>query len=65
MPTSWSCPTCGKALSAEPAEVGETFPFCSSRCRLRDFGRWADGRYVVAGPTVDIAESAASGADDA
>jgi endogenous inhibitor of DNA gyrase (YacG/DUF329 family) len=40
------CPICAAPVEAE----GKTFPFCSSRCRLIDLGRWADQRYAVAGP---------------
>jgi len=37
------CPTCGAAVSAD----SDAFPFCSTRCRMVDLGRWLDGRYVV------------------
>ena len=38
------CPIC-----EGPAEAtSQAFPFCSSRCRLIDIGRWADGEYAVA-----------------
>ena len=38
------CPTCGK-----PAEWQDNpyRPFCSERCKLIDFGRWANGEYRV------------------
>ncbi len=41
------CPTCGAPVP--PAT--ETFPFCSSRCRLVDLGRWLDEEYRI--PAVD------------
>ncbi|MGA9994523.1 MAG: DNA gyrase inhibitor YacG [Pyrinomonadaceae bacterium] len=38
------CPTCGKPVEWKdnPAR-----PFCSERCKLIDFGRWADEEYRV------------------
>lgn len=41
-----ACPICGK-----PATV-DARPFCSSRCRTIDLGRWLDGSYAV--PAVEI-----------
>lgn len=36
------CPTCGK----EVEYTGNEFrPFCSERCKLLDFGAWADEEY--------------------
>ncbi|MBA3707963.1 MAG: DNA gyrase inhibitor YacG [Planctomycetes bacterium] len=49
MPAEWPCPTCGRKTLLEKAQLTEAFPFCSSRCRLRDFGRWIDGGFVVPG----------------
>ncbi len=40
------CPSCRTAV---PTDVA-TFPFCSSRCRLADLGRWFGGRYTVSRP---------------
>jgi hypothetical protein len=41
------CPICSKSYEiAAPADL-PTFPFCSSRCRLIDLGRWIEGTYVV------------------
>ncbi|MDQ3687633.1 MAG: DNA gyrase inhibitor YacG, partial [Acidobacteriota bacterium] len=38
------CPTCDK-----PVEWKDNphRPFCSERCKLIDFGAWADGDYAV------------------
>lgn len=38
------CPNCGK-----PAELKDNphRPFCSERCKLIDFGNWADENYRV------------------
>jgi endogenous inhibitor of DNA gyrase (YacG/DUF329 family) len=43
------CPTCGK-----PADWQDnpSRPFCSERCKLIDFGRWADEEYRVPGRSV-------------
>ncbi|MGB9179444.1 MAG: DNA gyrase inhibitor YacG [Pyrinomonadaceae bacterium] len=46
------CPTCGKPVEWKdnPAR-----PFCSERCKLIDFGRWADEEYrVPAEPAASI-----------
>lgn len=44
------CPTCGRPVDFKdnPAR-----PFCSERCQLIDFGRWADEEYSV--PAEEIA----------
>lgn len=39
------CPTCSKPVQAATAFV----PFCSTRCKMVDLGRWFRGEYVVAG----------------
>ena len=38
------CPTCGKETQYEGNEFR---PFCSERCKLLDFGAWADEQYSV------------------
>lgn len=39
------CPQCGK----ETEFAGNEYrPFCSERCKLIDFGAWADGEYGIA-----------------
>jgi len=49
------CPHCGK----EKEYNGNEFrPFCSERCKLLDFGEWADERFAI--PT----ESAALSQED-
>lgn len=54
MPTL-SCPTCGKPVTAvDEARLPEHFPFCSARCRLRDLGAWAEGRYVIEGQSLAV-----------
>ena len=52
------CPRCGKETEYEGNEYR---PFCSERCKLLDFGAWADEEYSLpeegTGPSEeDIAE---------
>lgn len=47
-----ACPTCGKRAEYEGNEFR---PFCSERCKLLDFGAWADEEYAL--PTQDTALS--------
>ncbi len=38
------CPNCGKKTEY----AGNEFrPFCSERCKLLDFGAWADGEFAL------------------
>ncbi|HVS20546.1 MAG TPA: DNA gyrase inhibitor YacG [Pyrinomonadaceae bacterium] len=55
------CPTCGK-----PVEWKDNLwrPFCSERCKLIDFGRWADEEYRVPGQRINAAEIAEPSADE-
>jgi uncharacterized protein len=46
------CPICKKPVQSSGAE----FPFCSSRCRTVDLGKWASGEYVVSSPVTDAEE---------
>jgi len=47
------CPTCGKEI-----EYGgnEFRPFCSERCKLLDFGAWADEEYSLPTETASMTE---------
>lgn len=38
------CPYCGRAAEYEGNEYR---PFCSERCKLLDFGAWADEEYTL------------------
>ncbi len=38
------CPKCGKQTEYNGNEFR---PFCSERCKLIDFGAWADGEYAL------------------
>lgn len=53
--TMVKCPSCGKEVEYQGNEFR---PFCSERCKLLDFGAWADERYNLP------AESIAPGEED-
>ena len=44
------CPSCGRKTEYNDNEYR---PFCSERCKLLDFGAWADEQYAL--PTNDTA----------
>jgi endogenous inhibitor of DNA gyrase (YacG/DUF329 family) len=44
------CPIC---KTPTDSAVNADFPFCSERCRDRDLGNWAMGKYVVSEPIFD------------
>ena len=46
---SLRCPTCKTIV----VRSDEHFPFCSDRCRLIDFGKWASGGYRITSPIMD------------
>jgi endogenous inhibitor of DNA gyrase (YacG/DUF329 family) len=46
------CPTCGREVEYSGNEFR---PFCSERCKLLDFGAWADEQFAL--PTQDAALS--------
>ncbi len=47
------CPQCGR----EKEYNGNEFrPFCSERCKLLDFGAWADGEYNLPSETTELTE---------
>jgi endogenous inhibitor of DNA gyrase (YacG/DUF329 family) len=43
------CPVCKKLHQ----DNDKYFPFCSSRCRLVDFGGWLDEEYRISEPVRD------------
>ena len=47
------CPICKQPVDSE---VTAEFPFCSARCRERDLGNWAMGKYKIAVPNMDESE---------
>jgi hypothetical protein len=46
------CPICKKLVKKADTD----FPFCSSRCRTIDLGKWASGGYVISSPVQDAEE---------
>jgi uncharacterized protein len=47
------CPNCGK----ETAYHGNKFrPFCSERCKMLDFGAWADEEYTLPAEGTSLTE---------
>ena len=47
------CPNCGK----ETEWSGNEFrPFCSERCKLIDFGEWADEKFALPTENVGLSE---------
>ena len=42
-----ACPTCGNSVKWTPKN--EYRPFCSERCKLIDFGAWADEKNSIPG----------------
>lgn len=47
------CPTCHR----ETEYTGNEFrPFCSERCKLIDFGEWADGKYALPTQETSLSE---------
>ncbi|HXM48191.1 MAG TPA: DNA gyrase inhibitor YacG [Pyrinomonadaceae bacterium] len=44
------CPTCGKPVEWQDNSYR---PFCSERCKLIDFSRWANEEYRVPGQKIN------------
>jgi endogenous inhibitor of DNA gyrase (YacG/DUF329 family) len=42
------CPICGHAADARPQN--KSLPFCSTRCKAIDLGKWLDEKYRVPAP---------------
>jgi uncharacterized protein len=49
-----ACPQCGKEAVYEGNEFR---PFCSERCKLLDFGAWADEGYAIPTESGELSES--------
>lgn len=47
------CPHCGKHVDYEGNEFR---PFCSERCKLLDFGAWADEAYNLPAETSELSK---------
>ncbi len=52
-PRWMTCPICQRQFLASESEA---LPFCSSRCRLVDLGRWLDERYGLPMPPEEASE---------
>ena len=48
------CPTCYKEIEYKGNEF---LPFCSARCKLIDFGDWADENFRLPAETYSLTES--------
>lgn len=48
------CPTCGR--ETEYSIKNEFRPFCSERCKLIDFGAWADEEFALPAQTESLTE---------
>lgn len=48
------CPNCGKETEYSPKN--EFRPFCSERCKLLDFGAWADEEFALPTEETDLSE---------
>ena len=49
-----NCPNCGK--ETEYITENEFRPFCSERCKLLDFGAWADEEFALPTEETDLSE---------
>ncbi|MBX3294024.1 MAG: DNA gyrase inhibitor YacG [Acidobacteria bacterium] len=47
------CPECGKDVDLHSSEFR---PFCSERCKLLDFGAWADESYSLPAEATSLSE---------
>jgi uncharacterized protein len=47
-----TCPICGRTMRGQPREWPD-WPFCGSRCRLIDLGRWLGEDYRLPAQAVD------------
>ncbi len=47
------CPQCGKETEYNNNEFR---PFCSERCKLLDFGDWANEKFGIAGEPTEMSD---------
>ena len=62
LPRNVPCPTCGKPVDWAPASKWR--PFCSERCKLLDFGAWANESYRIPAVENDQDEQLPPAGDD-
>ena len=43
----YTCPTCGRPVSANNESERAVIPFCSERCKLIDLGKWFNEEYRI------------------
>jgi endogenous inhibitor of DNA gyrase (YacG/DUF329 family) len=53
-----SCPICGRAMEGRSLAEWPQFPFCSTRCKTIDLGRWLGESYRL--PADEEADSASA-----
>ena len=47
---TFECPVCRKQFTVKSKEEAPHRPFCSTRCKMVDLGRWFDGTYRISEP---------------
>ncbi|MCP4592011.1 MAG: DNA gyrase inhibitor YacG [bacterium] len=66
MPT-YTCPTCHKDVHVAKPDQLASRPFCTTRCRLIDLGKWLNEEYRISEPLESTStppdEPSDSGAD--
>jgi uncharacterized protein len=43
---SYKCATCGREVEYE-GPLPSVYPFCSSRCKMADLGKWLREQYTI------------------
>ena len=56
------CPICDRIMQSAGTKEWRDYPFCSSRCRMIDLGRWLGGGYVI--PPEDEPDPPAESSDE-
>jgi uncharacterized protein len=58
------CPICERRMQGEGPSEWPAWPFCSSRCRLIDLGRWLGESYRVPDAAADAPPAVPDDNDD-
>lgn len=58
------CPRCGETFEYVRVADYKPFPFCSSRCRDIDLGKWMSGAYAIPGAPISDEEQLPDERDD-
>lgn len=56
------CPICD--AEAAPRSVNPSFPFCTTRCKTIDLGKWMNEEYRIPVPDSELDEDDDAGASD-